>query len=330
MKNKMFAVFLILAGPALWATDGTDSTLAISADQLIYPTAQVLPALHLNAQGGYVNLAKMTDWWPSLRLGLADVVEVEWTQRGFYSDLQETRQTIPTVGIKFGLPSPFRFLDLAVALYNAQQWEYRQSDEYNIWAEYNFDALHAGEALWANLRRVDFESIYSRLDFLASLSVGKSIRLHSSAYYLESKSRNLSAVWEEPDSMSTYEEAGTVKNSMPGFALGLSYASNPDLTYIAQWVIQPQYHFDVDAKELVLEPRYVWIAGVRYRLFGDIYFDIGVFNEEEGGSLSDVQVFSMLSITFNGPKIVQTIGGAIKRREATRGTRRPPEMPEDR
>ncbi len=328
MKNKMFAVFLILAGPALWATDGTDSTLAISADQLIYPTAQVLPALHLNAQGGYVNLAKMTGWWPSLRLGLADVVEVEWTQLGFYSDLQDTRQTIPTVGIKFGLPSPFRFLDLAVALYNAQQWEYRQSDEYNIIADYNF--ARADLKAWANLRRVDFESIYSRLDFLASLSVGKSIRLHSSAYYLEAKSRNLSAVWEEPDSISTYEEAGVVKNAMTGFALGLSYASDPDLTYIAQWVIQPQYHFDVDAKELVLEPRYIWIAGVRYRLLGDIYFDIGVFNEEEGGSLSDVQVFSMLSIMFNGPKIVQTIGGAIKRRRLPGGTRRPPEMPEDR
>lgn len=256
------------------------------------------------------------------------MVEVEWTQLGFYSDLQETRQTIPTVGIKFGLPSPFRFLDLAVALYNAQQWEDRQSDDYNIRNIYN--SFRPAEAAWANLRRVDFESIYSRLDLLASLSVGKSLRLHSAAYYLESKSRNLSAVWEEPDSISIYEEAGVVKNSMSGFALGFSYASDPDLTYIAQWVIQPQYHFDVDAKELVLEPRYVWIAGVRYRLLGDIYFDIGVFNEEEWGSLSDVQVFSMLSIMFNGPKIVQTIGGAIKRRKLPGGTRRPPEMPEDR
>lgn len=103
------------------------------------------------------------------------------------------------------------------------------------------------------------------------------------------------------------------KNSLTGFGLGFSYARRSDLTYIAQWVIQPQYHFDVDAKELILEPRYVWIAGVRYRLLGDIYFDIGVFNEEERGSLSDVQVFSMLSVMVNGPKIVQTVRGAIKR-----------------
>ena len=311
MKNKMFAVFLILAGPALWATDGTNSKPTIVTDQLVYPTAQVLPALHLNAQGGYVNLAKMTGWWPSLRLGLADVVEVELTQLGFYSDLQDTRQTIPTVGLKFGLPSPLRFLDLAVALYNAQQWEYRRSDDYNIMSMYN--SMRPYDDAWANLRRVDFESIYSRLDFLASLSVGKSLRLHSAAYYLESKSRNLSAVWEEPDSLSTYEEAGTVKNSMSGFALGLSYARNPDLTYLVQWVIQPQYHFDVDAKELILESRYVWIAGIRYRLIGSIYFDLGAFSEEANGSLSDVQVYSMLSVRVNGPRIVRIIRDIIKR-----------------
>jgi len=328
MKTKTLAILLLLACPMLWATDGTDSRPTISANQLIYPTARVLPALHLNAQGGYVNLAKMTGWWPSLRLGLADVVEVELTQLGFYSDLQDTRQTIPTVGIKFGLPSPLRFLDLAVALYNAQQWDYRRSDDYNIRAMYN--SVWADNAAWANLRRVDFESIYSRLDFLVSLSVGKSLRLHSSAYYLESKSRNLSAVWEEPDSMSWHNEPGVMKNSMTGFALGLSYASNPDLTYLAQWVIQPQYHFDPDAKELILEPRYVWIGGIRYRLIGSIYFDLGAFSEEENGSLSDVQVYSMLSIRFDGPKIVQTIGGAIKRRKQPAGTQRPPEMPEDR
>jgi len=311
MKTKILAMLLLLAGPMLWAADRPDPPPAISADQLIYPVAQVLPALHLNAQGGYVNLAKMTGWWPSLRLGLADVVEVELTQLGFYSDLQETRQTIPTVGLKFGLPSPLQFLDMAVALYNAQQWDYRRSDDYNIRAMYN--SVWADKAAWANLRRVDFESIYSRLDFLVSLSVGKSLRLHSSAYYLESKSRNLSAVWEEPDSLSTYEEAGTVKNSMPGFTLGLSYASNPDLTYLAQWVIQPQYHFDPDAKELMLKSRYVWIAGIRHRLFGDIYFDLGAFSEEENGSLSDVQVYSMLSVRVNGPKIVRKIRDIIKR-----------------
>lgn len=311
MKTKLLAMLLLLASPILWATDGPDSRPAISAGQIIYPTAQVLPSLHLNAQGGYVNLAKMTGWWPSLRLGLADVVEVEWTQLGFYSDLQETRQTIPTVGLKFGLPSPLRFLDMAVALYNAQQWDYRRSDDYNIRSMYNY--IRADNAAWANLRRVDFESIYSRLDFLASLSVGKSLRLHSSAYYLESKSRNLSAVWEEPDSMSTYEEAGVMKNSMPGFALGLSYASNTDLTYLAQWVIQPQYHFDPDAKELILESRYVWITGIRYRLIGSIYFDLGAFSEEENGSLSDVQVYSMLSVRVDGPKTVRNIRDIIKR-----------------
>ncbi len=312
MKTKTLALLLLLAGPMLWATNGPGPTPAISADQLIYPTARVLPAFHLSAQGGYVNLAKMTGWWPSLRLGLADVVEVELTQLGFYSDLQDTRQTIPTVGLKFGLPSPLRFLDLAVALYNAQQWDYRRSDDYNIRSMYN--SASPDVAAWANLRRVDFESIYSRLDFLASLSVGKSLRLHTSAYYLESKSRNLSAVWEEePDSISTYEEAGVVKSSMSGFALGLSYASNPDLTYLAQWVIQPQYHFDPDAKELILEPRYVWIAGIRYRLIRSIYFDLGAFSEEENGSLSDVQVYSMLSARVSGPKIVQTIGGIFRR-----------------
>ncbi len=311
MKIKTLALLLLLAGPMLWAADGPGPTPVVSADQLIYPTARVLPAFHLNAQGGYVNLAKMTGWWPSLRLGLADVVEVELTQLGFYSDLQDTRQTIPTVGLKFGLPSPLRFLDLAVALYNAQQWEDRQSDDYNIKSMYN--SARPGDAAWANLRQVHFESIYSRLDFLASLSVGKSLQLHSSAYYLESKSRNLSAVWEEPDSISTFVEAGTVKNSMTGFALGLSYARKPDLTYLAQWVIQPQYHFDVDAKELILESRYVWIAGIRYRLFGDIYFDLGAFSEEENGSLSDVQVYSMLSVRINGPKTVRNIRDIIKR-----------------
>ena len=311
MKTKTLALLLLLTGPMLWATDGPGPTPAISADQLIYPTARVLPAFHLNAQGGYVNLVKMTGWWPSLRLGLADVVEVELTQLGFYSDLQDTRQTIPTVGLKFGLPSPLRFLDLAVALYNAQQWEYRRSDDYNIISMYN--SARPDDAAWANLRQVDFESIYSRLDFLASLSVGKTLQLHTSAYYLESKSRNLSAVWEEPDSLSTFVEAGTVKNSMSGFALGLSYARNPDLTYLAQWVIQPQYHFDVDAKELILESRYVWIAGIRYRLIGSIYFDLGAFSEEANGSLSDVQVYSMLSVRVDGPKIVQSIGGIFKR-----------------
>lgn len=74
MKNKMLAVFLILACPALWATDGTGSRSTTPTDQLLYPTARVLPAFHLNAQGGYVNLAKLNGWWPSLRLGLADVV----------------------------------------------------------------------------------------------------------------------------------------------------------------------------------------------------------------------------------------------------------------
>lgn len=69
MKNKMFAVFLILAGPALWATDGTNSKPTIVTDQLVYPTAQVLPAFHLNAQGGYVNLAKMTGWWALAAIG---------------------------------------------------------------------------------------------------------------------------------------------------------------------------------------------------------------------------------------------------------------------
>ena len=311
MKTKILAMLLLLAGPILWAADRPDPPPTISANQLIYPTAQVLPAFHVNAQGGYVNLAKMTGWWPSLRLGLADVVEVELTQLGFYSDLQETRQTIPTVGLKFGLPSPLQFLDIAVALYNAQQWDYRRSDDYNIRSMYN--SYRASEAAWANLRRVDFESIYSRLDFLASLSVGKSLRLHSSAYYLESKSRNLSALWEEPDSMSWHNEPSVMKNSMTGFALGLSYASNPDLTYLAQWVIQPQYHFDPDAKELILEPRFVWIAGIRYRLIGSIYFDLGAFSEEEKGSLSDVLVYSMLSIRFNGPKIIRNIRDIIKR-----------------
>ena len=53
---------------------------------------------------------------------LPDLPEFEWTRVGYYSDLQVTRQSIPTAGIKLRLPFPARDVDLALSFYNAQRW----------------------------------------------------------------------------------------------------------------------------------------------------------------------------------------------------------------
>ncbi|MEE9162367.1 MAG: hypothetical protein V3U35_05285 [Candidatus Neomarinimicrobiota bacterium] len=294
MKIKSLAALLLMwmSGPLPVLADEFDPNATQPADQIIYPTAQVLPASHLQVQAGYVNLVGRDGWTPAFRIGLAGVGEIEWTQLGFYSDLQVARATIPTVGIKLRLPSPLPFLDLAVSLYNAQQWQYRPSDEVGI----AFGADYAA----VDLRSVDFESIYSRLDFMASLAVGRSLRLYPSVYYLESKSRNLEAVWGQPwDDYRYYDQPEVRKDPLVGYGLGFTLATDPDLTYLAHWVMQPQYHFDTEAEQLTLQPRHVWVAGLRYRLFNRLHLNVGAFNDEAAGSLSDVQVYAMLNFLLD-------------------------------
>ena len=278
---------------------------ALPTDQIIYPTAEVLPAFHLNAQGGYVNLVGREGWRPALRFGIGGNVEFEWTRLGFYSDLVGSRQTIPTAGVKLRLPTPFKSFHMAATLYNAQQWDYHPSSVYaNEYYLKNYESLNARYGV--NLNQVDFESIYSRFDVLASWEVVEGFRLHSAVYFLESKSKNLNVVWTEIDSVFQYDyfsDSKLHKNQLVGFGLGLNYAIDSQLTYLAQWVIQPQYHFDFGAKRLTLEPRHVWIVGARYRIFNALLLDLGVFNDEFEGTLSDVQVYSMLNLLWDVTQI---------------------------
>lgn len=282
---------------------------AVPTDQIIYPTAEVLAANHLNAQGGYVNLVGREGWRPALRFGIGGHVEFEWTRLGFYSDLVGTRQTIPTAGVKLRLPTPFKSFHMAASLYNAQQWDYHPSSVYadgvrNLSYDENYGSLK--DRYGVILNQVDFESIYSRFDVLASWEVVEGFRLHSAVYMLEAKSRNLNVVWTEKDSVfqyDSYSDSKQRKNQLVGFGLGLNYAIDSHLTYLVQWVIQPQYHFDFGAKRLTLEPRHVWIVGARYRIFNVLLVDFGVFNDEFEGTLSDVQVYSMLNLLWDVTQI---------------------------
>ena len=298
MKIKNLVALMLLWISAPWAVqaDGFDPDASWPPDQIIYPTAQFLPSRHFHVQAGYVNLVGLDGWTPAIRVGLAGVGEIEWTRLGFYSDLQQTRSTIPTVGVKLRLPSKLPFLGLAVALYNAQQWQYRPS---------GYGALISDAAYAAvDLRRVDFESIYTRVDFMASLAVGRSLRFYPSIYYLESKSRNLWATWQQSDSLfsdgyHSFSYPGERKDPFLGFGLGFTFATDPDLTYMAHWVVQPQYHFDTEAERLTLQPRHVWIAGLRYRLIDRLQLNVGIFNEESAASLSDLQVYAMLNFLLD-------------------------------
>ena len=296
IKNLAVLLLLGMSAPLPVQADGFDPDATWPADQIIYPTARFLPARHLHVQAGFVNLVGLDGWTPAIRIGLAGVGEIEWTRLGFYSDLQLTRATMPTVGIKLRLPSQLPFLDLAVSLYNAQQWQYRPSS-YGALAQ---DAVYAA----VDLRTVDFESIYSRLDFMASLAVSHSLRLYPSVYYLESKSRNLLATWQLSDSLllggyRSFSHPGVRKDPFVGYGLGFTLVVDPDLTYLAHWVVQPQVHFDTEAERLILQPRHVWIAGLRYRLFDRLQLNVGIFNEEAAASLSDLQVYAMLNFLLD-------------------------------
>lgn len=302
MKIQRITCICLASFSLLWGQ-------ALPTDQIIYPTAEVLAANHLSAQGGYVNLVGREGWRPALRFGIGGSVEFEWTRLGFYSDLVGSEQTIPTAGVKLRLPTPFKSFHMAAALYNAQQWDYHPSSVYadgspNIYYEKNYESL-AG-TYGVNLDQVDFESIYSRFDVLASWEVVEGFRLHSAVYLLEAKSKNLNVVWTETDSVfqyDSYSDSKQHKNQLVGFGLGLNYAIDAHLTYLVQWVIQPQYHFDFGAKRLTLEPRHVWIVGARYRIFNALLFDLGVFNDEFEGTLSDVQVYSMVNLLWDVTQI---------------------------
>jgi len=280
----------------------------IPTDQIVHPSADVLPAYHINVQGGYVNLVGQEGWRRAIRIGIANVAEFEWTRLGFYTDLTGTSQTIPTAGIKLRIPTPFRFLGMAIALYNAQQWEYHPSSkwEYGV-ANAAYDANYGWmDEMGQVLQRVNFESIYSRLDILANIKVTRNFHLHPAVFYLESKSRNLDVVWVEEDSLtiddyfdSRYSDTSVKKNQLPGFGLGLTYTLDDHLTYMAQWVIHPQYHFDFDTKRLTLDQRHVWVAGVRYKILAPVMFDVGIFNDEMEGTLADVQVYAMLNVVVD-------------------------------
>ena len=91
---------------------------------------------------------------------------------------------------------------------------------------------------------------------------------------------------------------------MVGLGLGLAYTMTPDLTYLAHWVSQPQYHFDVAAKELVLERRNLLVGGIRFRLLNPLILDVGIFNDTPGGYLSDIQVYSMLNLVVDARKLL--------------------------
>lgn len=296
---------------------------SIPTDQVVYPSAEILPALNINLQGGYVNLVGRDGWRQAVRLGIADIAEFEWTRLGFYTDLTGKRQTIPTAGIKVRLPGTLRYVGVSLALYNAQQWDYHPAARYED-GRYNasFDNYSRLADAGHHLQQIDFESIYSRLDVLTTIHLSEKLHLHPSAYYLESKSRNLDVIWVEEDSLdnpdyfrSTFTNEGQQKNWLTGYALGLTYELNDQLTYLAQWVVQPQYHFNYDAKSLELQHRNVWVAGVRYLLLSPIVLDVGLFNDEFEGSLSDVQIYAMLNAVIDVRAILARWRGL---REATR------------
>ncbi len=272
---------------------------SLPSDQIIHPSADLLPSYHVNAQAGYVDLVGVNGWRPALRFGLGGMAEFEWTRVGYYSDLQQTRQSIPSAGIKLRLPFPAKSIDLALSVYNAQHWEQRRSDRYALFTNAGYSS--------ANLTRVDFESTYTRLDLMASWEVMEGFRLYPSVYYLESKSRNLSAVWDISDTLvwdvDSYYDPDVRRKQLVGFGLGLAYAVTSDLTYLAHWVSQPQYHFDVAAKELVLERRNLWVGGIRFRLLKSIVLDVGIINDTPGGYLSDIQVYSMLNLVVDASKL---------------------------
>ncbi len=290
--HRLLAVWALLVG-LVWGQ-------SIPTDQIIHPSANILPAYHVNAQAGFVDLVGVNGWRPALRFGLGGMAEFEWTRVGYYSDLQATRQSIPSAGIKLRLPFPAKAVDLALSFYNAQRWEQRRSDQYTISRVVGYSSV--------NLNRVDFESTYTRLDLMASWRVTDRFRLYPSLYYLESKSRNLSAVWDIPDTLAGtneyYSDPDVRRNQLVGLGLGLSYTVTPDLTYLAHWVSQPQYHFDVAAKELVLERRNLLVGGIRFRLLNPLILDVGIFNDTPGGYLSDIQVYSMVNLVVDARKLL--------------------------
>ncbi len=289
--SKAFAACALLGG-LVWGQ-------SLPSDQIIHPSADLLPAYHVNAQVGFVDLVGVNGWRPALRFGLGGMAEFEWTRVGYYSDLQQTRQSIPSAGIKLRLPFPVKSIDLALSFYNAQRWEQRRSEQYAIHMDAGYSSV--------NLSRVDFESTYTRLDLMASWEAMEGFRLYPSLYYLESKSRNLSAAWDISDTLAghvdSYSDPDVRRNQLVGFGLGLAYAVTPDLTYLAHWVNQPQYHFNVAAKELVLERRNLWVGGIRFRLLKPIVLDVGIYNDTPGGYLSDIQVYSMLNVVVDASKL---------------------------
>ncbi len=290
--RRWFVACTLLAG-LVWGQ-------SIPTDQIIHPSAELLPAYHVNAQVGFIDLVGVNGWRPALRFGLGGMAEFEWTRVGYYSDLQQSRQSIPSAGIKLRLPFPAKAVDLALSVYNAQRWEQRRSEKYVLAMDAHYSSV--------NLDRVDFESIYTRLDLMASWRVTDRFQLYPSVYYLESKSKNLSAVWDISDTLvwdlDSYFDPEVRRNRLVGFGLGLAYAVTPDLTYLVHWVSQPQYHFDVAAKELVLERRNLWVGGIRFRLLRPIVLDVGIFNDIPGGYLSDIQVYSMLNLMVDASKLV--------------------------
>ena len=51
-----------------------------------------------------------------------------------------------------------------------------------------------------------------------------------------------------------------------------------------------------EEKKLVLKRRNVWVAGLRYRVIGNLLLDVGAYNEAADGSLADVQIYTMLNV----------------------------------
>ncbi len=286
---------LLMLGVLLAALQGQ----ATPTHQIIHPTADILPALTLNLQGGFADIVGQRGWRPAVRIGLGGAAEFEWSQQYFYSDLEAGKGSVPVAGIKIRLPKAVPWLDWSLAFYNAQKWSPTYSLEYAI--------NESAEYRAANIASVNFESIYSRVDLLLGVQLSEKLRLYPSLYVLDSRARNLRVSFRffDEEQSASIEIPEIAQEWMVGGGMGFTFQAASDFAYVGQALAAPQYQLDTATNELRLAYRYLIVVGTRYQIGNVIVLDTGIYHDALEILLSKLQVYARLNLVFDLQRVIR-------------------------